>query len=287
MTRTVTIAVLQSAFCGDGAVNIARIGDLARSAAAAGAQVILPPELFQGPYFCKTQEERHFSTAAPWRQHKVVLAMTDLARELGVVLPVSIFEKEGPHYFNSMVMIDADGAARGIYRKSHIPDGPGYQEKYYFRPGDTGFRVWDTAFGRIGVGVCWDQWFPEAARAMALMGAEMLLYPTAIGTEPQDDSLDTAARWRRAMIGHAVSNVMPVAAANRVGVEDGQTFYGTSFIADETGEVRAELDRTTEGFALYTFDLDHVERARAAWGFFRDRRPDLYGALVRPSGVGE
>ena len=281
MTRELTIAVLQSSFGEAIGANIDRISGLIRAAALKGAQVILPPELFQGPYFCKTQQEDHFAAAAPWSQHRAVLAMSDLARELGVVIPVSIFEKEGPHYFNSMVMVDADGKALGVYRKSHIPDGPGYQEKYYFRPGDTGFRVWDTSFGRIGVGICWDQWFPEAARVMALMGAEVLLYPTAIGTEPQDPSLDTAARWRRAMIGHAVSNVMPVAAANRVGSEDGQVFYGTSFIADETGEVRAELDRTEEGFALATFDRDHVERARAAWGFFRDRRPDLYGSLVR------
>jgi N-carbamoylputrescine amidase len=281
MTRELTIAVLQSSFGEAIGANIDRISGLIRAAALKGAQVILPPELFQGPYFCKTQQEDHFAAAAPWSQHRAVLAMSDLARELGVVVPVSIFEKEGPHYFNSMVMVDADGKALGVYRKSHIPDGPGYQEKYYFRPGDTGFRVWDTSFGRLGVGICWDQWFPEAARVMALMGAEVLLYPTAIGTEPQDPSLDTAARWRRAMIGHAVSNVMPVAAANRVGSEDGQVFYGTSFIADETGEVRAELDRTEEGFALATFDRDHVERARAAWGFFRDRRPDLYGSLVR------
>jgi N-carbamoylputrescine amidase len=281
MTRELTIAVLQSSFGEAIGANIDRISGLIRAAALKGAQVILPPELFQGPYFCKTQQEDHFAAAAPWSQHRAVLAMSDLARELGVVIPVSIFEKEGPHYFNSMVMVDADGKALGVYRKSHIPDGPGYQEKYYFRPGDTGFRVWDTSFGRLGVGICWDQWFPEAARVMALMGAEVLLYPTAIGTEPQDPSLDTAARWRRAMIGHAVSNVMPVAAANRVGSEDGQVFYGTSFIADETGEVRAELDRTEEGFALATFDRDHVERARAAWGFFRDRRPDLYGSLVR------
>lgn len=281
MTRELTIAVLQSSFGEAIGANIDRISGLIRAAALKGAQVIQPPELFQGPYFCKTQQEDHFAAAAPWSQHRAVLAMSDLARELGVVIPVSIFEKEGPHYFNSMVMVDADGKALGVYRKSHIPDGPGYQEKYYFRPGDTGFRVWDTSFGRLGVGICWDQWFPEAARVMALMGAEVLLYPTAIGTEPQDPSLDTAARWRRAMIGHAVSNVMPVAAANRVGSEDGQVFYGTSFIADETGEVRAELDRTEEGFALATFDRDHVERARAAWGFFRDRRPDLYGSLVR------
>ena len=177
-------------------------------------------------------------------------------------------------------MLDADGSAMGVYRKSHIPDGPGYQEKFYFRPGDTGFRVWDTKKGRIGVGICWDQWFPEAARAMALMGADVLLYPTAIGAEPQDSTLDTAGRWRRAMLGHAVSNVIPVCAANRMGDEGGQVFYGTSFIADQTGEVVTDLGRTEEGVILATFDLDEVDRERAAWGFFRDRRPDLYGKLV-------
>ena len=177
-------------------------------------------------------------------------------------------------------MIDADGTLMGIYRKSHIPDGPGYQEKYYFRPGDTGFRVWDTKKGRIGVGICWDQWYPETARAMALMGADVLLYPTAIGSEPHDSSLDTAARWRRAMLGHAVSNVTPVAAANRVGSENGQEFYGTSFISDHTGEILGDLDRKEEGVVVAEIDMDVVDRARAAWGFFRDRRTDLYGPLV-------
>ena len=179
-------------------------------------------------------------------------------------------------------MVDADGSLMGIYRKSHIPDGPGYQEKYYFRPGDTGFRVWETMKGKIGVGICWDQWYPETARAMALMGADVLLYPTAIGSEPHDSSLDTAARWRRAMLGHAVSNVTPVAAANRVGDENGQLFYGTSFISDHTGEILADFDRKQEGVLLATVDMDEVDRARAAWGFFRDRRTDLYGPLVGP-----
>ena len=196
------------------------------------------------------------------------------------MIPVSIYEKDGPAYYNSLVMLDADGTALGIYRKSHIPDGPGYQEKFYFRPGDTGFRVWDTQKGRIGVGICWDQWFPEAARAMTLMGADVLLYPTAIGAEPQDSALDTAGRWRRAMLGHAVSNVIPVCAANRMGDEDGQVFYGTSFIADQSGEVVTDLGRTEEGVIHATFDLDVVDRDRAAWGFFRDRRPDLYGSLI-------
>jgi N-carbamoylputrescine amidase len=282
MARKLTLAVLQTALSDDMDANIARISTLVREAAAKGANVILPSELFQGHYFCKTQEEEHFTRASPWKTHPAVIALAKLAKELGVVIPISIFEKAGPAYYNSVVIADADGALLGVYRKSHIPDGPGYQEKYYFRPGDTGFKVWDTRHGRIGVGICWDQWFPETARAMALLGADVLLYPTAIGSEPQDMGMDTAARWRRAMQGHAVSNTIPVAAANRVGTEGVQTFYGTSFITDETGEVLADLDRTEEGVALATIDLDQVDRARAAWGFFRDRRTDLYGALVAP-----
>lgn len=282
MARTLTLGVIQSALSDDSDANTLRMSALARDAASKGAQVILPSELFSGRYFCKTQEEHHFARAHPWRTHPAVVAMAKLAGELGVVIPISIYEKAGPHYYNSVVIADADGELLGVYRKSHIPDGPGYQEKYYFRPGDTGFKVWGTKHGRIGVGICWDQWFPEAARAMALQGADVLLYPTAIGAEPQDAGLDTAARWRRAMLGHAVSNTIPVAAANRVGDEDGQVFYGTSFICDEAGDILADLNRTEEGVAVASIDLDHVERARAAWGFFRDRRTDLYGALVKP-----
>jgi N-carbamoylputrescine amidase len=287
MGRTLALAALQTAYGTDMAANIARTADLVRQAAAQGAQVILPSELFQGPYFCVTQEERWFATAHPWREHPCVAALAPLAAELGVVIPISIFEREGPHYYNSLVMADADGALLGVYRKSHIPDGPGYQEKYYFRPGDTGFKVWDTRFGRIGTGICWDQWYPEAARAMTLMGAEALLYPTAIGSEPHDASLDTRDPWRRVMQGHAVANVIPVVAANRIGREpapgaanaSGQTFYGSSFIADHRGDLIAELDRTEEGIALATVDLDFLATHRAAWGFFRDRRTDLYEAL--------
>jgi len=280
MTRTLTVAAIQRAFAkGDMGENISRVAQSVRSAAEGGAEIILPPELFCDHYFCKTQEEHHFSSAYPWSEHPAVTAMQALARELDVVIPVSIFEKDGPEYYNSVVVIDADGTALGVYRKSHIPDGPGYQEKFYFRPGNTGFKVWPTQKGKIGVGICWDQWFPEAARAMALMGADVLLYPTAIGSEPQDAGLDTAARWRRAMQGHAVSNVIPVVAANRVGDEDGQTFYGTSFICDPIGEIVAELDRTEDGTITACFDLDEIDRERAAWGFFRDRRPDLYGPL--------
>jgi N-carbamoylputrescine amidase len=206
--------------------------------------------------------------------------MAPVAKELGVVIPVSIFERDGPHYYNSIVIVDADGKQLGVYRKSHIPDGPGYMEKYYFRPGDTGFKVWDTAFGRIGVGICWDQWFPESARAMAVQGAQVLFYPTAIGSEPHDASLDTRDPWRRAMQGHAVSNVIPVVAANRIGTEtvgaNTQTYYGSSFIADHRGDLVAELDRTEEGVIAHEFDLDFLDRHRAAWGFFRDRRPECY-----------
>ncbi|MEE9381604.1 MAG: N-carbamoylputrescine amidase [Hyphomonadaceae bacterium] len=280
MTRTVTIAVLQAAFGTDMQANFAVVESLARVAAKDGADIVLPPELFSGPYFCKTQDEAHFARAYAWQSHPAVRHFIPLAKELGIVIPVSIFEKDGPNYFNSVVMIDSDGAPLGVYRKSHIPDGPGYQEKFYFRPGDTGFKVWETKKGRIGLGICWDQWFPEAARAMVLAGAEILLYPTAIGAEPEEPGLDTAARWRRAMVGHAACNVIPVAAANRVGTEDGQCFYGTSFIAASDGEIAAELTREETGYALASFDLDAIEKERASWGFFRDRRPELYKDLL-------
>ncbi|MEL6472988.1 MAG: N-carbamoylputrescine amidase [Pseudomonadota bacterium] len=280
MSRYLTLAALQAPFDADMESNIASVDAMVREAAGQGADVALPPELFCGPYFCKTQDEDHFASALPWQTHPAVIALQDTAAESGVVIPVSIFERDGPHTYNSVVMIDADGQTLGVYRKSHIPDGPGYQEKFYFRPGDTGFKVWTTQKGRIGVGICWDQWFPEAARAMALQGADALLYPTAIGAEPQDPSLDTAARWRRAMLGHAVSNVMPVCAANRIGNEDGQVFYGTSFIADQTGDVVSELGRVDAGVITARFNLDAIETERSAWGFFRDRRTDLYKDLL-------
>ena len=288
MTRTITVAALQTAYGEDMAANITRTEGLIRDAAGQGAQVVLPSELFQGHYFCVSQEERWFATAYPWREHPAVKALAPLAGALGVVIPISIFEREGPHYYNSVVMADADGSLLGVYRKSHIPDGPGYQEKYYFRPGDTGFKVWDTRFGRVGVGICWDQWYPECARAMTLMGAEVLLYPTAIGSEPHDPTLDTAAPWRRAMQGHAVSNVIPVVGANRIGFEPwdgypngGQLFYGSSFISDHRGDLVQAFGREDEGSLVATFDLDFLKTHRAAWGFFRDRRPDLYGALTQ------
>jgi N-carbamoylputrescine amidase len=276
MARTMTVAAIQASFGEDMTGNIAKTAGLIREAAGRGAQVVLPPELFQGPYFCTTQEERWFATAFPARAHPCVTELQPLARELGVVIPVSIFERDGPYYYNSVVILGADGQILGTYRKSHIPDGPGYQEKYYFRPGDTGFKVWDTAHGRIGVGICWDQWFPESARAMAVQGAEALFYPTAIGSEPHDPSLDTREPWRRAMQGHAVSNVMPVIAANRTGVEAGQRYYGSSFIADHRGDLVAQFGRDDEGVLVHQFDLDFLDRHRAAWGFFRDRRPEFY-----------
>ena len=282
----ITVAALQLGFSNDIAANIAKVSDGVREAAGRGAKVILPPELFEGEYFCRVEDEGLFATARPVGEHPAVLAMQALAAELRVTIPTSFFEADGPHHYNSLAMIGHDGAVQGVYRKSHIPDGPGYEEKFYFRPGNTGFKVWpsptDGAAGTtLGVGVCWDQWYPETARAMMLMGAEVLFYPTAIGSEPHDDSLDTARLWRRAMVGHAVSNVVPVVAANRIGNEHGQIFYGTSFITDERGDILAELGREEEGVITATLDLDRVKRHRAAFGFFRDRRPELYTRLVQ------
>ena len=263
----------------DTARNVERVEALVRQAAGEGAQVILPPELFEGPYFCREEEERFFDLAHPVEGHPTLERFRALSGELGVAIPISFFERDGQAYYNSLAFAD-HGELLGIYRKSHIPDGPGYEEKFYFRPGDTGFRVWRTRFGVIGVGICWDQWFPEAARAMALQGAEVLLYPTAIGSEPHAPEMDTKDPWQRAMIGHAVSNAMPVVAANRIGVEGELTFYGSSFIANGRGDKVAELSREEEGIATAVFDLDELRRTRAGWGFFRDRRPDLYRPLV-------
>jgi len=255
-----------------------------REAAGRGADVVLIQELFETPYFCKDHLASHFELATPVAENPAVERFSRLAAELGVVLPVSVFERAHNAYFNSLVMIDADGSTLGVYRKSHIPESPGYHEKFYFSPGDTGFRVWRTRHGRLGVGICWDQWFPESARAMAVMGAEILLYPTAIGSEPQDPALDSRHHWRRTMQGHAAANVMPLVASNRIGTEQGEkcaiTFYGSSFIADHTGEVVAQADDHSESVLTATFDLDAVRRYRHAWGVFRDRRPDLYGPLL-------
>ena len=278
----ITVAALQLAFTSDIDTNIANVAALVREAAGQGAQVILPPELFEGEYFCRVEDEGLFAQARPVGQHKAVLAMQTLAAEQNVTIPTSFFEADGPHHYNSLAMIGPDGAVQGVYRKSHIPDGPGYEEKFYFRPGNTGFKVWPGPDATtLGVGVCWDQWYPETARALMLMGSDVLFFPTAIGSEPHDTSLDTARLWRRAMVGHAVSNVVPVVAANRIGVEHGQTFYGTSFITDERGDILGELGRDETGVIVATLDLDRVKRHRAAFGFFRDRRPDLYGRLVQ------
>ena len=280
----ITVAALQLALNrADEAENIAAVEDMVVRAADQGAQIVLPPELFDGPYFCKIEDEALFARACPADEHSSVRAMARLAKRLGVAIPVSFFERDGQHYYNSLAMIAPDGDVQGIYRKSHIPDGPGYEEKFYFRPGNTGFKVWDVCGTRIGVGVCWDQWYPEAARAMALMGAQLLFYPTAIGSEPYDAEFDTSAMWQRAMQGHAVSNCMPVIAANRIGIEDGQSFYGHSFITNEWGDKLVEFgpenDGHEEGVLVATLDLDLAAKHRAGMGFFRDRRPELYGRL--------
>jgi N-carbamoylputrescine amidase len=280
MTR-LTVAALQLAFTADLDENIAKVSELVREAAGTGAKVVLPPELFEGPYFCRTQDEACFRTAKPVDAHPAVRAMQKLAAELGIYIPTSFFELDGHHHYNSLAMIDDRGQVMGVYRKSHIPDGPGYSEKFYFRPGNTGFRTWPTPGATLGVGICWDQWYPETARALMLDGAEILFFPTAIGTEPHDPDLDTSRLWRRAMIGHAVSNVVPVVAANRIGVEDGQRFYGHSFICDERGDILAEFGATETGVITATLDLEQAKRHRAAFGFFRDRRPDLYGRLTQ------
>ncbi|MFL6739339.1 MAG: N-carbamoylputrescine amidase [Sphingomicrobium sp.] len=280
MSQKITVAALQLAFGEDVAENIRNVSEMVREAADKDAQVILPPELFEGPYFCRVEDEALFATARPVAKHPSVQAMQKLAEELRVWIPTSFFEADGPHYYNSLAMIGPDGKVEGVYRKSHIPDGPGYEEKFYFRPGNTGFKVWQGAGTTVGVGVCWDQWYPETARAMMLMGAEILFYPTAIGTEPHDPDLDTSRLWRRAMIGHAVSNVVPVVAANRIGNEGGQIFYGHSFICDERGDILAEFGKDETGVLVATLDIDQAKRHRAAFGFFRDRRPELYGRLV-------
>jgi N-carbamoylputrescine amidase len=279
-TKLLTVGAIQCALGGSREDNVAKVISLVRAAAAKGAEVVLPPELFEGPYFCRAEKEEFFDWARPVEGHPTLAAFGALAKELGVVLPVSFFERAGPLHYNSVAVIDADGAMLGVYRKSHIPDGPGYEEKFYFRPGDTGFQVFRTRHATIGVGICWDQWFPECARAMTLLGAEALFYPTAIGSEPHEPDLDTREPWQKAMMGHAISNVIPVVAANRIGTEDGQRFYGSSFISNPRGDKVAELGPGDEGAIVFTFDLAKIRRTRGAWGFFRDRRPELYGALV-------
>ena len=281
----ISVAGIQISFTADTQENIEKTTHWVEYAAAQGANIILPSELFQSLYFCTEQEERWFDEARAVNESFAVRAMQKLAQKLKVFIPCSFFERDGPHTYNSLAMIDDSGDVMGIYRKSHIPDGPGYQEKYYFKPGDSGFKVWSTKYGNIGVGICWDQWFPEAARMMMLKGADILLYPTAIGSEPYDSELDTSAIWRRAMQGHAASNAVPVLAANRIGsetlgsgsglAESSQSYYGYSFIANETGEIVQEL-KGEEGIVKAEFDVEQLQRYRSSWGFFRDRRSDLY-----------
>jgi len=286
--RNVTVAATQMPCGWDVEVNIDQAEQLVRQAAKEGANVILLQELFERVYFCQQQREDFRAFAVPVEQNPAVLHFQKIAKELNVVLPISIFERAGQVAFNSVVMIDATGDILGIYRKTHIPDGPGYCEKFYFSPGDTGFKVWSTHFGRIGVGICWDQWFPETARAMALMGAEILLYPTAIGSEPYNDAIDSSQHWQRTQQGHAAANVIPVIASNRVGrevIEDSQiTFYGSSFIADATGDLVKSMNKSETGVICHCFDLDALDRHRQEWGLFRDRRPSLYEVLLTKDG---
>ncbi len=279
------VGLVQMAMSGRRDDDIATAMRLVAEAAAKGAKVILPPELFEGHYFCTSQDEAIFATAAPVGTHPAVQAAREVARRERVFIPTSFYERDGHHYYNSLAFVGDDGMVQGVYRKSHIPDGPGYMEKFYFRPGNTGFKVWPTPYGVIGVGICWDQWYPETARAMMLMGADVLFFPTAIGNEPHDPELDTRRLWVRAMVGHAVSNVVPVVAANRVGVEPtadgaGAHFYGNSFICNQRGDMVAEMDTAGEGVLTAEFDLAEIARHRAAFGFFRDRRPNLYGRLA-------
>lgn len=277
---TITVAALQTALSDDVADNVARITELVRQAHARGAQIILPSELFEGHYFCRTQLEDDFARARPAQDHPTLRHFQALAAELGVVIPVSFFEQAGPEYYNSIAVFDADGRALGVYRKSHIPDGPGYQEKFFFKPGNTGFRAFATRYATIGVAICWDQWFPECARAMTLAGADVLFYPTAIGSEPEEPEFDSRDAWQRVMIGHAVANSVGVVASNRTGREADMSFYGSSFVCDARGDKLAELGRDDAGIALAPLDLDQIRRVRASMGHFRDRRPDLYRALV-------
>ena len=291
--RPVRVAAIQMACGWDAAVNIAAAEALVRAAAGRGAQIILLPELFETPYFCIEQDVRHLRLASPVEENRAVRHFAAVARELGVVLPISFFERAGPAYFNSIAVLDADGTRLGVYRKAHIPNGPGYQEKNYFSPGDTGFRVWNTRFARLGIGICWDQWFPEAARAMVLGGAELLLYPTAIGTEPPPAlPIDSRAHWQRTQQGHAAANLTPLIAANRYGLERSLQdpeglyirFYGSSFITDALGAKIAEAGESGDALLTADFDLDQTASLRDNWFVFRDRRPELYGALVTYDG---
>lgn len=286
--RTVKVAATQMSCSGNIEENIRKADNLVRLAAAEGAQIILLQELFETPYFCQKEKADYYVYATELEHNKAVNHFKSVARELGVVLPISFYEKKNYARYNSLAVIDADGEVLGKYRKSHIPDGPGYEEKFYFNPGDTGFQVWNTRYAKIGVGICWDQWYPEAARCMALMGAELLFYPTAIGSEPQDSSIDSKDHWQMCMRGHAAQNLMPVIASNRIGEErdDDSTiqFYGSSFIAGPQGNLIEEAGRDEETVLTAEFDLDALETQRIEWGIFRDRRPELYKAIATYDG---
>lgn len=279
MRNIVSVAALQAHYSDDIEANLVKTEKLIREAAQKGGQIILASELFHSLYFCTTQDPRWFGLAHPLKDHPTLGRFQNLARALNVVLPISFFERDGQHYYNSVAILDADGAILGVYRKSHIPDGPGYSEKYYFRPGNSGYKVWQTKFATIGVGICWDQWFPECSRAMALLGADILFYPTAIGSEPHDPSCDSAPRWQMVQQGQSIANVTPWVAANRVGEETGlglpQTYYGSSFITDHEGQILKQLNRQEEGVIVAAIDLDRLKVGRTEWPFFRDRRADL------------
>jgi len=283
MSRIVTVAATQMACSWDRQANIANAEKLVRQAAAKGAQIILIQELFETPYFCQKPNPEYLQLATTVEENPAIAHFQKIAKELAVVLPVSFFEQAGRARFNSIAIIDADGKILGVYRKSHIPDGPGYHEKYYFNPGDTGFKVWQTRYAKIGVAICWDQWFPESARSMALLGAELLFYPTAIGSEPHDPNIISRDHWQRVQQGHAGANLMPLIASNRIGREDQSdyhiNFYGSSFIANQFGEKVEEANKTDEAVLVHSFDLDALEHTRSAWGVFRDRRPNLYGPI--------
>ena len=286
--REVTVAATQMACSNETDKNVSNAEKLVRQAASEGAQIILIQELFESQYFCMDQKEELFELSKPFDNHPTIKKFSELAKELKVVLPVSFFEKANRAHYNSVAIVDADESILGKYRKSHIPDGPGYQEKFYFNPGDTGFKVWNTKYAKIGVGICWDQWFPEAARSMVLNGAELLLYPTAIGGEPEDDGFDSSDMWQRAMIGHAASNQIPVIASNRIGTEKGidieNYFYGRSFVTNHTGDKIAEGSRDKEEVLIGKINLSEAETLRNVWGVFRDRRPELYKGLLNLDG---
>lgn len=290
--RNIKIAALQFSCCSQVQENIDKAETMVREAASNGANLILLPELFERPYFCQEKRYDYYDYALPLTENPAIRRFQAVAGELGVVIPVSFYERDVQRLFNSIAMIDADGSILGVYRKTHIPDDHFYQEKFYFTPGDTGFKVFETRFGTVGVGICWDQWFPETARCMAVQGAEILLYPTAIGSEPILN-VDSSGHWRRVMLGHAAANLVPVAAANRIGTETvmpceengGQssslTFYGSSFIADATGELVASAGRDTEEILYASFDLDSLREERFSWGLFRDRRPETYRIMTK------